>query len=76
MPPKNDGGPTMTLVQLEEEWAKISGEGAEKDVLFFVEVYAAWCGPSDAITSTFRRLKMDYEGRKIKFMQACASVRG
>ena len=38
MPPKNDGGPTMTLVQLEEEWAKISGEGAEKDVLFFVEL--------------------------------------
>jgi len=73
MPPK-DTGPQMTQLTTEEEWAKVCGDSAEKDVLYFVEVFAAWCGPSDAITSTFRRLKMDLEGRKIKFVQVCADV--
>eukprot|EP00966_Prymnesium_polylepis_P001700 39117-Prymnesium_polylepis.2 len=74
MPPK-DTGPQMTQLTTEEEWAKVCGDSAEKDVLYFVEVFAAWCGPSDAITSTFRRLKMDLEGRKIKFVQARAHPR-
>mmetsp|Transcript_18564 Transcript_18564/g.42728 ORF Transcript_18564/g.42728 Transcript_18564/m.42728 type:complete len:138 (+) Transcript_18564:136-549(+) len=73
MPPKTDG-PQMTPITSEEEWAKVCGEAAEKDCLFFVEVYAAWCGPSDAILSTFRKLRFDYDGRKIKFMQVCADV--
>ena len=68
MPPKNDG-PTMTQVTTEEEWQRISGDTAERDVLFMVEVYAAWCGPSEAITSTFKKLYTDFAGRKIKFMQ-------
>ena len=69
MPPK-DSGPLMPSVTTEEEWAKICGDNAEKDVLYFVEVFAAWCGPTDAVISTFRKLKMDYEGRKLKFAQA------
>ena len=73
MPPK-DTGPLMPAITTEEEWAKVSGDNAEKDVLYFIEVYAAWCGPSDAVISTFRKLKMDYEGRKLKFGQASAPL--
>ena len=69
MPPKTDG-PALTLISTDEQFAKVYGEAAEKDMLFFCEVFAQWCGPSEAILSTFRRLRMDLEGRKIKFMQA------
>lgn len=55
----------------QEEWDKICGDKAEKDCLFLVEVYAAWCGPSNAILSTYKKLRMDFEGRKIKIMQVC-----
>mmetsp|Transcript_23409 Transcript_23409/g.40011 ORF Transcript_23409/g.40011 Transcript_23409/m.40011 type:complete len:138 (-) Transcript_23409:274-687(-) len=73
MPPKTDG-PSMTVISTEEEWAKVSGESAEKDMLFMVEVFANWCGPSEAITSTMKKLSGDYNGKKLKFMQINADV--
>lgn len=69
MAPKTDGT-SMTVISTEEEWAKVSGESAEKDMLFMVEVFANWCGPSEAITSTMMKLSGDYNGKKLKFMQA------
>ncbi len=58
-----------TLIETEEMWATISGEAAEKDFLHVVELFSAWCGPSDAITSTYKRLVMDFNKRKVKFFK-------
>ena len=66
MPPL--GGELVTVtITLPDEWAKISGEGAEKDFLHVVEVYVSWCGPTTAITSTFKKINFNYNQRKIKF---------
>ena len=66
MAPKDDA-PVATLLETEEQWKKISGEEAEKDFLNVVEVFASWCGPSEAIISTLKRVQMDLPGRKLKF---------
>merc|ERR1719271_2211945 len=55
-----------------DEWDTVAGKSAEKDMLFVVEVYAKWCGPSDAVIQTVRRLQVEYAGRKLKFVQAPA----
>ena len=71
MPPKN-----TTPVQLQlasgADFEQVSGDGAEKGFLCIVEVYASWCGPTDAAKSTVSLLHMEFAGRKIKFYQACA----
>ena len=68
MAPKDDKGPVATLVDV-EKWPTISGDAAERDFLYVVEVFCKWCGPSEAIISTFRRVLMDYSKRKLKFVQ-------
>lgn len=68
MAPKDDKGPVATLVDI-EKWPTISGEAAERDFLYVVEVFCKWCGPSEAIISTFRRVLLDMGKRKLKFVQ-------
>jgi len=62
----------LTKVGDPDEFAKLYGETADKDILFVVEAYEKWCGPTDAILSTVKTMVQDtYEGRKIKFFSAC-----
>jgi len=53
------------IVKTDEEWDAWLG----KPGLKIVDVYAKWAGPCDAISSIFRRLKMDL-GEQIFFLQA------
>ena len=68
MAPKDDGVKAV-LLEGDEAWAKVSGEDAEKGYLFVVEVFSKWCGPSEAILSTVKRIGMDFAGRRLKFFQ-------
>lgn len=65
---KDPNAAPATLIEGEEAWKKVCGDGADKDMLFVVEVFCHWCGPSEAIVSTLKRLVMDYNGRKLKFL--------
>ena len=61
-------------IETEEQWSKISGDACEQDFLHVVELFSGWCGSSEAINSTYKRLAMDYKGRKLKFYKVrCAS---
>ena len=60
---------TATLIDGAEGWKRVCGDGAERDFLHVVEVFSKWCGPSEAIVSTLKRLALDYQGRKVKFLQ-------
>ena len=74
MPPK-ELNVSMTPITSEAEWAKVQGEADfEADMLHMVEVFASWCGPSEAITSTFKKLYVAYQGRKVKFWQVNADT--
>ena len=57
-----------------EEWNTISGDAAAKDMLFIVEVYAEWCGPSIAVLSTYKKIKDNNEQKKFKICKVCASL--
>lgn len=59
-----------------EEWNMICGDDAQKDMLFIVEVYAEWCGPSIAVTSTYKKIKDQNEQKKFKICKVCASLCG
>ena len=72
MAPKGDDGPATTLIDSEEAWAQVSGEAAEKDFLHIVEVFSGWCGPSEAILSTYKRVSLEYPKRKIRFFKVRA----
>jgi hypothetical protein len=65
----------VKVLTTEEEFATVCGDKAIGDCLFMVQVHASWCGPSEAVVSTVKRLSIEYSGRKLKFMQArhCAS---
>ena len=72
MPPKVVEGPTMTVLTTDEEWAMVHGEGcgeAVKGFLCVVEVFADWCGPSEAVLSTFLNCHRKMSGKKIKWYQ-------
>ena len=71
---KKQEGPAFTPITITDEWAAVAGPSATKDCLFVVEVYAGWCGPTDAITQTARRLQIENAGRKLKFVQVCADL--
>ena len=74
MPPK-ELNVSMTPITSEAEWAKVQGEADfEADMLHMVEVFASWCGPSEAIRSTFVKLHIAYQGRKVKFWQVNADT--
>lgn len=57
------------LLEGDEGWAKIKGEEAEMGFLLVLEVFSKWCGPSEAIISTVKRISMDFTGRRLKFYQ-------
>ena len=66
----------LFIIETPEQWATVFGEEATKDMLFIVEVYAAWCGPAAAAISTYMRLKEDNDGKKFKLCKVCADVAG
>ena len=68
--------PDMLSVPIssQQEWEKISGEGADKDFLFIVEVYVTWCGPCEAIVSSVKKQLTLYMGRKLKFFTVPVSL--
>lgn len=57
------------LLEGDDAWSKISGEEAEAGFLLVVEVFSKWCGPSEAIISTVKRISMDFAKRRLKFYQ-------
>ena len=65
---------TIAVTLTDETWPKISGDDAEKDFLQLVEVYAKWCGPSEAIITTLKRIQLDMPNRKLKFWQIEATA--
>jgi len=65
-----------TQIASVEEWEGVHGEKAVKDVLVVAQTYVSWCGPTDAITQTFKSILMDYEGRKIKICSVCVDEIG
>jgi thiol-disulfide isomerase/thioredoxin len=67
MAPPKEKEQIAVLLETEEDWARICGDSADKGFLFVVEVFCKWCGPSEAILSTLKRLSVDYKGRKVKF---------
>ena len=66
----------LFIVETPEQWATICGDEATKDMLFIVEVYAAWCGASAAAISTYKRLKDENAAKKFKLCKVCADVAG
>lgn len=56
-----------------EGWKSVCGETADKDFLVVVEAYSKWCGPSEAIITTLKRIQLDMPNRKIRFVQIEAS---
>ena len=71
MPPK--ATLSCTVLTTDEEWAAALKPDAEKGCLAVVECYAAWCGPSEAVTHTLTRMSVEMVGRRIKFFQANSS---
>ena len=71
---RKETGPVIIPIAQPEEWGKLSGEAAERDYLAIAEVYVTWCGPSEAITSTIKKLQTEYAGRKLKFYSARRSA--
>lgn len=47
----------VKVLETPEEWQAIAGEEPVRDMLYVIEVYAAWCGPSQAAMSTYRKIK-------------------
>ena len=64
----------IRLIETPEEWLDIIGETPKKDMLFIVEVFAEWCGPSQAALSTYRKIKDQNEQKKFKLCKICASM--
>ena len=73
-PPNADD--ILVVVETPEKWGTICGDAAQKDMLFVVEVYAAWCGPSQAAISTYKKIKDANEAKKFKLCKVCADVVG
>ena len=71
MPPK--ATLSYTVLTTDEEWTAALKPDAEKGCLAVVECYAAWCGPSEAVTNTLTRMSVEMVGRRIKFFQANSS---
>ena len=71
MPPK--ATLSYTVLTTDEEWAAALKPDAEKGCLAVVECYAAWCGPSAAVTNTLTKMSVEMVGRRIKFFQANSS---
>ncbi|KAJ1617069.1 hypothetical protein T492DRAFT_1152100 [Pavlovales sp. CCMP2436] len=56
------------------EWEAHTEAAAPKDWLYVVEIYAMWCGPTEAIHSTLKKLNVDYMGRRLKFFLVSAEI--
>ena len=66
--------PLQLTIETPEQWTTIAGDSAHKDMLYVVEVYASWCGPSQAATSTYRKIKDANEAKKFKLCKVCADL--
>ena len=66
----------MIVVTTDEEFAMVhAAEGeqcsdAVKGFLCVVEIFADWCGPSEAVLSTVLNIHRKMSGKKIKWYQA------
>ena len=76
-----DAVPGQDLVSIEtpEHWAELTDAENPKfnrDMLYVVEVYASWCGPSLASNATFRKIKENLigEGKKLRLYKVCADI--
>uniref|UniRef100_A0A6T7YMV1 Thioredoxin domain-containing protein n=1 Tax=Prymnesium polylepis TaxID=72548 RepID=A0A6T7YMV1_9EUKA len=74
MAAKITGEELAVPIETVEQWTTIAGEHAVKDMLFVVEVFAEWCGPSQAIWSTYVKLYNEYTDRKLKLHKVCAKL--
>ena len=72
MPAKPPPGPTQIAISSDEEFEQLAGNSAESGFLCVVEVFASWCGSTDAAVSTISRLNADFSGRKLRFYQVNA----
>ena len=72
MPAKPPPGPTQHQIGSDEEFEQVAGNSAESGFLCVVEVFASWCGATDAAVSTISRLNADFSGRKLRFYQVNA----
>ena len=61
-------------VETVDEFLNIWGDDAKTDMLFVCEVFAEWCGPSQAAVSTYRKIKDANEAKKFKLCRVCASL--
>ena len=73
--------PGVDLVTIEsiDKWAELMDPENPKfnrDMLYVIEVYADWCGPSLAANSTFRKIKENLigEGKKIRLFKVSADI--
>ncbi|KAL1525092.1 hypothetical protein AB1Y20_019964 [Prymnesium parvum] len=69
-----NGEEIAKTIESTEAWEQICGENAIRDMLFVVEVYAEWCGPSTAIWSSYVKMYHEYSDRKLKIMKVCAKL--
>ena len=64
----------LKAIETVDDWVNICGDDATKDMLYIVETYAAWCGPSQAALSTYRKIKEQNEQKKFKLCKVCADL--
>ena len=64
----------LKTIETGDELLKIYGDDFQRDMLFVIEIYAAWCGPSQAALSTYRKIKDANEQKKFKLCKVCADV--
>ena len=69
-----ESGDLLKAIETVDEWVNICGDDATKDMLFIVETYASWCGPSQAALSTYRKIKEQNEQKKFKLCKVCADL--
>ena len=64
----------LKTIETGDELLKIYGDDFQRDMLFVIEIFAAWCGPSQAALSTYRKIKDSNEQKKFKLCKVCADV--
>ena len=69
-----DDGPLTKSIETIEEWNMIAGEDPHKDMLYVVEIFASWCGSSQAAISTYKKIKENNEAKKFKLCKVCADM--
>ena len=61
-------------VSTKEAFEELLQSNASKGCLDVCEIYQGWCGPSIASLSTFRKLLLKHEGKKLRFFTVNAAL--